>query len=66
MGGVTSFLNIVAATGGTAFLLYSTNTLFIWTDERRASKHEELELKRRALEGRRHLLDENRRMSLQR
>ena len=34
MGGVTGFLNIVAATGGAALLLYSTDALFYWTDER--------------------------------
>lgn len=75
MGGVTGFLNIVAATGGAALLLYSTDALFYYTDERygftrfevtipchviwcsnakvyhrRAAKHEELDLKRRALE----------------
>ncbi|KAA6422476.1 hypothetical protein WJX79_004958 [Trebouxia sp. C0005] len=65
MGGVTGFLNIVAATGGAALLLYSTDALFYYTDERRASKHAELDLKRRALEERRHLLAEDRKMSLQ-
>ena len=34
MGGVTGFLNIVAATGGAALLLYSTDALFYYTDER--------------------------------
>lgn len=37
MGGVTAFLNIVAATGGVALLLYSTDALFYYTDERYAS-----------------------------
>ena len=34
MGGVTGFLNIVAATGSAALLLYSTDALFYYTDER--------------------------------
>ena len=50
MGGVTGFLNIVAATGGVAMLLYSTDALFYYTDARRGAKHAELDLRRRALE----------------
>jgi len=57
-------LNIVAATGGVALLLYSTDALFYYTDERRGAKHAELDLKRRAMEERRHLLSENRKMKM--